>query len=172
MAQFIYKRLFYGILVMWGVVTIVFFLFNVLPGDPARMMLGQHANKEQIDAINKDIGRDKPVFIQYLLYLSDISPVSIHETKNTESAFYLDNRKYTSVVKLFSVSSTKDFILKTPYLRRSYITRRPVSDILADTLPETAALAFASMLIASIIGILLGILSAVKKGTWVDNGSL
>ena len=49
---------------MWGVVTIVFFLFNVLPGDPARMMLGQNAPKEQIDAINKDIGRDKPALVQ------------------------------------------------------------------------------------------------------------
>lgn len=157
---------------MWGVVTIVFFLFNVLPGDPARVMVGQSATKEQIDAIHKDIGSDKPVMIQYFLYLNDISPFSIYETKNTESSFYLDERKYAPVVKLFPVSSSKQFILKVPYLRRSYITRRPVSDILADTLPETAVLAFAAMLFASIIGILLGIFAAVKKGTWLDSGSL
>jgi len=172
MGRFIYQRLLYGILVMWGVVTVVFFLFNVLPGDPARMMLGQNASKEQIDAITKDIGRDKPVFVQYLLYLNDISPLSIHETKNTESAFYLSEKKYKSVLKLFPVSSTKKLVLKMPYLRRSYITRRPVSDILADTLPETAVLAFASMLFASVIGILLGVLAAVRKGTWLDSGSL
>lgn len=162
----------YGFLVMWGVITIVFFLFNILPGDPARMMLGQNATKEQIDAINKDIGRDKPIFVQYLLYLNDISPFSIHETKNTESSFYLNKRKYPSATKLFPVSATKEFVIKVPYLRRSYISRRPVSDILADTLPETAVLAFAAMLIASVIGILLGILSAIKKGTWLDTGSL
>lgn len=157
---------------MWGVVTIVFFLFNVLPGDPARVMVGQSATKEQIDAIHKDIGSDKPVMIQYLLYLNDISPFSIYETKNTASSFYLDERKYAPVVKLFPVFSSKQFILKIPYLRRSYITRRPVSDILVDTLPETAVLAFAAMLIASVIGVLLGILAAVKKGTWLDTGSL
>ncbi|MBI3500805.1 MAG: ABC transporter permease [Bacteroidetes bacterium] len=172
MGRFIFKRLFYGFLVMWGVITIVFFLFNILPGDPARMMLGQNATKEQIEAINKDIGRDKPVLVQYLLYLNDISPFSVHETKNTESSFYLNPKKYSSVIKLFQVSSSKEFVLKMPYLRRSYISRRPVSDILADTLPETAVLAFAAMLFASIIGILLGILSAVKKGTWLDTGSL
>ena len=172
MARFILKRLFYGFLVMWGVVSIVFFLFTILPGDPASMMLGQHASKDQIDAINKDIGRDKPVFIQYFLYLNDISPISVHETQNTTSAFYLDNKKYTSVIKLFPVSSSKEVVLKPPYMRRSYITRRPVSDILADTLPETAVLAFAAMLFASIAGILLGILAAVKKGTWLDSGSL
>jgi len=172
MGKFIFKRLFYGFLVMWGVVTVVFFLFNILPGDPARMMLGQNASKEQIDAINKDIGRDKPALVQYMLYLNDISPLSIHETKNTESSFYLSDKKYTSVVKLFPVSSGKQIVLKTPYMRRSYITRRPVAEILADTLPETAVLAVAAMLIASIMGILLGILSAVKKGTWLDSGSL
>lgn len=172
MARFIFKRLFYGFLVMWGVITVVFFLFSILPGDPARMMLGQNANKEQVDAINKDIGRDKPIFVQYFLYVNDISIFSIHEIKNTESSFYLNPRKYTSVVKLFPVSSTKEFVMKVPYLRRSYITRRQVSDILADTLPETAVLAFAAMLFASFVGILLGVLAAVRKGTWLDTGSL
>ncbi|MBI4931652.1 MAG: ABC transporter permease [Bacteroidetes bacterium] len=172
MGRFITKRLFYGFLVMWGVISVVFFLFNILPGDPARVMVGQSATKEQIDAIHRDIGSDKPVLVQYLLYLNDISPLSIHETKNTESSFFLNEKKYTSVIKLFPVSSSKVFVLKTPYLRRSYISRRPVSDILADTLPETAVLAFAAMLIASVIGILLGILAAVRKGTWLDTGSL
>ena len=172
MGRFIFKRLFYGFLVMWGVVTIVFFLFNILPGDPARMMLGQNATKEQIDAINKDIGRDKPVLVQYLLYLNDISPISVHDVKNSGSSFFLDPKKYTSATKLFPVSSSKELVLKVPYLRRSYISRRPVADILSDTLPETAVLAFAAMLFASIVGILLGILSAVKKGTWLDSGSL
>ncbi|HEY4797958.1 MAG TPA: ABC transporter permease, partial [Bacteroidia bacterium] len=96
MGRFIFTKLFYGFLVMWGVVTIVFLLFSILPGDPARMMLGQNATKEQIDAINKDIGRDKPVYEQYLLYLNDISPVSIHDLKNSNSVFFLNPKKYTS----------------------------------------------------------------------------
>jgi peptide/nickel transport system permease protein len=170
--RFIYKRVFYGLLVMWGVITVVFFLFNILPGDPARMMLGQNASKEQVDAINKDIGRDKPMLVQYLLYLNDLSPLSFHELKNTESSFYLNLGKYISVTKLFNVSTSVTCVLKMPYMRRSYISRRPVAEILADTLPETAILAFAAMLIASVIGILLGVLAAVKKGTWLDSGSL
>lgn len=172
MSRYIFTKILYSLLVLWGVVTIVFFLFNVLPGDPARMMLGQNATKEQIEAITKDIGRDKPVLVQYLLYLNDISPFSIHEIRNTESSFYLNPKKYTSAVKLFFISSSKALVMKVPYLRRSYITRRPVSDILADTLPETTVLAFTSITFASIIGILLGMLSAVRKGTWLDTGSL
>ena len=52
MIQFIIKRLFYGFLVLLGVITIVFLLFNVLPGDPARMMLGQRADITSVAAIN------------------------------------------------------------------------------------------------------------------------
>ena len=48
--------MFYGFLVLLGVITVVFLLFNVLPGDPARMMLGQRADQTSIDAINKDFG--------------------------------------------------------------------------------------------------------------------
>lgn len=47
MLRYIGKRLMYGFLVILGVVTLVFFLFNILPGDPARMMLGQRADEER-----------------------------------------------------------------------------------------------------------------------------
>ena len=48
MLAFVIKRLSYGFLVMWGVVTVVFLLFIVLPGDPARMMLDQREDAEQL----------------------------------------------------------------------------------------------------------------------------
>ncbi len=54
MLQFILKKFFYGFLVLLGVIVVVFLLFNVLPGDPARLMLGQRADKASIEAINKD----------------------------------------------------------------------------------------------------------------------
>ncbi len=66
-------RLMYGILVLFGVVTLIFFLFNVLPGDPARMMLGQRADITSVDAINRDLGRDKPLIVQYFSFLNDVS---------------------------------------------------------------------------------------------------
>ena len=58
-------------LTLFGVTTIIFFLFNVLPGDPAQMMLGQNENSEQLTVLKKKYGFDKPVFIQYLYYLND-----------------------------------------------------------------------------------------------------
>ena len=72
MLRFIIKRLWYGLLVLLGVVTVVFILFNILPGDPARMMLGQRADIASVEAINKDLGRDKALHIQYFNFLKSV----------------------------------------------------------------------------------------------------
>jgi peptide/nickel transport system permease protein len=170
--KFIIKRLFYGFLVLLGVITVVFLLFNVLPGDPARMMLGQRADQASIDAINKDLGRDKPITTQFLMYLNDLSVISVHDPNDKDHYLYLNPDKYSSYQKLFPISSTKTIVLKYPYLRRSYITKRKVSDIIIETLPETTVLAFSSIAFGSFFGILLGIFSALKKNSWFDKSAL
>jgi peptide/nickel transport system permease protein len=90
----IFGRILYGILVLLGVVTLIFFLFNVLPGDPARMMLGQRADMSSLEGIRKELGLDKPLYLQYIRYINDLSPVSIHQSANRNSYFYLDPGKY------------------------------------------------------------------------------
>ena len=167
MGKFILRKIVYGLVVLLGVITTIFFLFNVLPGDPASVMLGQRANKAAIDAIHKDLGTDKPVAEQYLNYLNDLSPVSLHNYANNESLSYLNPNKY-DWTPLFILGKNKVVVLKFPYLRKSYITKRDVSDIIRETLPETAVLAFTAIVIASLIGILLGIVTAVKKNTFLD----
>jgi peptide/nickel transport system permease protein len=170
MLQYIVKRLFYGLLVMLGVIIIVFLLFNVLPGDPARMMLGQRADIASVEAINKDLGRDKPLFTQFFNYLNDLSFISVHNKKNTESYWYLDSSKY-SFVKLIQINDIA-FVLKKPYLRRSYQSKRMVTEIISEAFPKTALLATVSMLIALIIGLIIGIFSALKKDGIFDKISL
>jgi len=165
--RFITKRFLYGVLVMLGVITVIFLLFNVLPGDPARMMLGQHADSLSIAAINKDLGRDKPLTTQYFMYLNDLSPISWHDTKTTTSAIYLDSSKYGHPWKV-NLGSHHALVFKAPYLRRSYQTKRKVTELILETLPETFVLAFASILIASILGIGLGIIAAIRKNSWFD----
>jgi peptide/nickel transport system permease protein len=171
MLPFILKRLFYGFLVLLGVIVIVFLLFNVLPADPARMMLGQRADISSIEAINRDLGRDKPLHTQFFNYLNDLSPISIHNGKDPESYWYLDEEKYPSALKLFSVSSGKAVVLKPPYLRRSYQSKRPVAEILYEAFPKTALLAFVSMFFAAFFGITIGVICAVKKDSWFDKSA-
>src|ERR1700759_4452639 len=75
--QFI-SRIFYGSLVMLGVIVIVFFLFQGF-GDPARLILGQRADAGTLNNIRKDLYLDQPKWKQFLYYLNDVSPVSIYK---------------------------------------------------------------------------------------------
>ena len=171
MLRYTIKRLLYGILVLLGVVTLVFFLFNILPGDPARMMLGQRADEESIRIINRDLGRDKPIALQYLNYLNDLLPISVHNNENVDDYFYLDSEKYAPYTTLLKVGSTS-VVAKAPYLRRSYQSKRKVSEIISSAFPQTALLAVVSLTFALILGVLLGIVSALHKDSWIDRLTL
>ncbi|MBR3784588.1 MAG: ABC transporter permease [Bacteroidales bacterium] len=171
MGRYILKRLLYGFLVLLGVVTLVFFLFNILPGDPARMMLGQRADQESIDIINRDLGRDKPVGLQYLNYLNDLVPISVHNNSDSTSYFYLSAEKYAPYATLLHLGSAS-VVLKAPYLRRSYQSQRRVSEIIGTAFPQTALLAVVAMLFALVVGVSLGVVSALHKDTWVDRLTL
>lgn len=147
-------------------ITVIFFLFNVLPGDPAKMMLGQNESADQIAAIKKKYGFDQPLSTQYLYYLNDLSPISFHQT-NSNNYTSLETNKY-SALTLFTIANTA-VVLKIPYLRESFAkSGKPVSQIISETLPNTAILAVASICIALLIGVVLGIFSALYKDTWID----
>ena len=147
-------------------ITVIFFLFNVLPGDPAKMMLGQNESAEQIATIKKKFGFDQPLTTQYGYYLNDLSPISFHNT-NTDNYTSLSTNKY-SAFELFTVANTT-IVLKKPYLRESFAkSGKPVGQIIAETLPNTAVLAVASICIALLIGVVLGIFSALYKDSWID----
>lgn len=161
MISYILRKLFYGFAVMLGVVIVVFFLFNILPADPARMTQGQRADVQSLEAVRKEFGLDKPISVQFAYYLNDLSPVGFH--LNTEE----EQQKY-GYIKLFSISKNNVLALKWPYLRRSYQTRKDVADTLLAVLPNTLILAATAMIFASFIGIFLGVLAAVHQNTWID----
>lgn len=171
MLKYTIKRLLYGLLVLLGVVTLVFFLFNILPGDPARMMLGQRADAESIAIINRDLGRDKPVGTQYLNYLNDLLPISLHNNADPDHFFYLNPDKYAPSTTLLKIGNTS-VVLKAPYLRRSYQSKRKVSEIIATAFPQTALLAVVALGFALAVGLLLGVLSAIYKDSWIDRLTL
>lgn len=149
----------------------VFFLFNILPGDPARMLLGQRADITSVDAIKKDLGLDKPIAIQYFNFLNDISPLSFHNTSDKESYWYYDKTKYINSVQLIKISDVA-LVLKVPYLRKSYQSKRLVSKVILEAFPKTMLLAFTSILFAIIVGIILGIPAALFKDSLLDRSLL
>lgn len=170
MLRYIVKKIGYGLLLMFGVVTLVFFLFTVLPSDPARMIMGQRSDLDTEEAIRKEMGLDLPIGVQYLAYLNDVSPISWHKTRDTDSFFYLndDNYHYAKLIQM----KNSAVVFKTPYLRRSYQSKRPVSEIIAEAFPKTLLLAVVSIVFALIIGIVIGIFCALYKDTWFDKTAL
>lgn len=169
MLSYLIRRLFYGLTVLWGVVTLVFLIFNLKPGDPAQMLLGQRATPEAIEAVNKELGLDLSTSQRYFLYLNDLSPISFHRTE-ADSHFYFDKDKYSGSEIL--ATDSWSLALKNPYLRRSYRTKRMVSEIIAEAMPGTIILACGAILFALIIGLVIGVLSALWKDSLFDRASL
>ncbi|MGR7812199.1 ABC transporter permease [Lacinutrix undariae] len=166
MINYLINKVFYALLTLFGVVTVIFFLFNVLPGDPAQMMLGQNEDSNQLAIVKAKYGFDKPITTQYLYYLNDVLPLSFHST-NTKDYTYLQPHKYTAM-PLFTIGETVT-VLKYPYLRESFTKQgKKVTDVIGETLPNTFVLAVSAILIAITIGIILGIVSALYKDRWLD----
>lgn len=166
MGRYILQKIGYALLTLFGVVTVIFMLFAILPDDPAKMMLGQNQTAEQVAMVKKKYGLDKAIGTQYVYYLNDLSPISFHS--KTESDYtYLATHKYNAF-RLFDFGNVAT-VIKLPYLRVSFQkSGKNVSTVIAETLPNTFILALSSITIAMILGVLLGVLSVLFKDGWVD----
>jgi peptide/nickel transport system permease protein len=133
MFTYVIRKLLYSILILFGVITVTFALMYVIPGDPARLMLGQRADVASIEAVRKQLGLDDPIYIQYVRFIA--------------KAVQGD-------------------------LGRSYSSNREVLKTIIETFPATALLAFSALIISSIIGILIGLISSVKPYSLRDNFSM
>jgi peptide/nickel transport system permease protein len=92
-ARFIVRRILGAIPVLFGLSLILFFFLRLLPGDPAIAILGQHATPELIARIHESLGLDKPIIVQYFIYLGNLAHGDFGSS-------IIDNR---SVTELFAV---------------------------------------------------------------------
>ena len=164
--QYFLSKITQAFLALFGVASLVFFLFTVLPGDPAQMMLDQNEDSKQLEIVKVKFGFNLPLTTQYLYYLNDLSPISYHATDPSLFGHY-DPTVYGG----WTLFQTEEFllVLKAPYFRTSYQKRgKPISEILKETLPNTAILAFSSMFVAILLGVFLGIVATLFKDHWLD----
>lgn len=146
---------------MLGVVVVVFFVFQGF-GDPSRLVMGQRADAATQENIRKELSLDQPKWKQFLFYMNDVSPLSVHTKEDIEA----------KKLHGFFIGGKTKFGIKLPYLRRSYQTKKDVWSILMEALPGTLLLAIAAMIIATVAGIFLGVVAAVKKDTWMDTTAI
>jgi ABC-type dipeptide/oligopeptide/nickel transport system permease component len=127
--EIILRRLVTSLLVLVGVSIITFFLSRVIPTNAAALYIGPKARPEDIERVTKKLGLDKPLPVQYAIYMGDLLKGDLGD---------------------------------------SIGTKRPVLQELSSRLPATLELLFSGMLIATLVGIPLGVLSARWQGSPAD----
>jgi peptide/nickel transport system permease protein len=115
--------------VLLGVSIVVFFMVRAIPGDPAQLLLGQQATQEQVQQVRQNMGLDKPVIVQYGIFLADALRGDLGD---------------------------------------SIVTGRPVTTELLARFPATLELTSFAMLVAILVGVPVGVISAVKQYSWLD----
>lgn len=144
------NKLFYSILVLVCVCTFISSIIFMGEVDPTRLSFGQRGDEKTIAKQREKLGLDEHFTTQVYRYFVDLSPINIGKVKNFEEYTYLN---------LASVGDNS-LILKAPYLRRSYQSGRKVWNLIKEAFPVTLLLAITSFIIALVIGLLLGGISA------------
>ncbi|MDX0456965.1 ABC transporter permease subunit [Sinorhizobium medicae] len=129
MPSYVLTRLIAVVPVLFGLSIIVFLVMTLIPGDAATAILGSYATPENVERINRDLGLDKPLVQQYVIWMGNVLQ--------------------------------GDF-------GRSFALNRPVLDEVLERFQATLVLAGVSLVLCSLIGLLAGVISAVRQFGWVD----
>ncbi len=159
MGRLVLNKFMQALLILPGIVVLLFIVFSLL-GDPTRMLAGQRADTGTLESIRRDLGLDEPTHIQFALYLRALSPIDCLDAAAQASGDY----HFLRIIG----DATGSWVVKAPYLRRSYQTGQPVFSIFWDRFPATLILTAASLCIATLLGISLGIIAAVQRDTFID----
>lgn len=161
MSRYLIRKALSGMLVLLGVIVVLFLLFLFINVDPTKMTLGQRSDLASEQAVRERLGLDKPWYGRLGLYLGNLSPVWVHSAD-------AETKEELRYAPLFNVGGDKVVAAKWPYLGRSFQTNRRVSSVLFHSLGNTLILALAALIVALGIGLILGIIAAVKAHTWID----
>jgi ABC-type dipeptide/oligopeptide/nickel transport system permease component len=123
------RRLALGVLAVLSVTVLLFAIMQAMPGDPVRMIADPRMPAHHIEALRARWGLDRPLYVQYFVWLSNIA---------------------------------------TGDMGTSILTRRPVAELIGDRLPYTLALAGCALVLQYVVGITVGLLVAVRRGSWAD----
>lgn len=133
MYRYIVQRLLLAVPVLFGILFVTFAIARLIPGDPCRAVLGEHATDAICDAFIERHGLNQPIPVQFSVYMKEVL---------------------------------------TGDLGNSIRFNRPVTTLLVERLPLTVELSLSALLVASLVGIPLGIISAVRHNSAVDVGTM
>lgn len=150
LARYTTRRLLQAIPVLLGIVTITFFLTDAIPGDPVQIMLGPSPSAQQAAEIRAKFGLDQPLWVRYINYVGDVSPIWFETVSGS----------FPPVRLTFGVD-----------LGQSIYYGVPVTQKIAERLPVTLLLVLSSFAFAIATAIPLGVISAKRRNKTTDHVS-
>jgi peptide/nickel transport system permease protein len=144
-AGYLIRRVSLMVALLFLVTVATFVLFNLIPGDPARLYCGKSCTPTVIAAIREKMELDIPVVEQYTRYVSGI--------------FF---------GRTFSPDSPQPIECSAPCLGYSYDKHAQVLSLIAKAAPVTFYLAIGAFVIWLVVGVSMGIFAALKRGRWPD----
>ena len=153
MLAYLGRRLLWSLFTIWAVVTATFFIYNVLPEDPARVIAGPQARPADVARIRTQLGLDRPVHIRYGLYMSNLVSVGKPPADPKD-----DSAWTVGPVRID--------------LGVSYLKRKPVTKLLAKALPPTLLVGILALAIEVAIGAAAGVIAAMKRHGVLDYGTV
>ncbi|MET8264357.1 ABC transporter permease [Micromonospora arida] len=143
MARFLLKRLFSATLTLFAVSVLTFLMFFALPRDPVSSICSKNCNPERLERVRDDLGLNDPLISQYAGYMKGI-------------------------VTGRDLGSAQGGRCDAPCLGWSYVTNEAVSDTIARVLPVTLSIVIPAAILWLLLGVGLGMVSALRRGTWLD----
>ena len=145
MVGYLIRRLIGMVVLLFLLSVTVFFLFSLLPGDPARLTCGKACSPEIIESNRHRLGLDEPVLVQYQKFVTGIF-----------------------AGRTFSPDSPEPIVCEAPCLGYSFFRRETVGSLISRAAPVTFWLAIGAFLIWIAVGLFLGIIAALNRGKWLD----
>ncbi|MFG1842036.1 ABC transporter permease [Micromonospora sp. NPDC049175] len=143
MSRFLIKRLFSATLTLFAVSVLTFLMFFALPRDPVSSICSKNCNPERLERVRDDLGLNDPLISQYAGYMKGI-------------------------VTGRDLGSAQGGRCDAPCLGWSYVTNEAVSDTIARVLPVTLSIVIPAAILWLLLGVGLGMVSALRRGTWLD----
>ncbi len=115
MKYFLARRLLTLVPVVWGVVSLVFFIIHLTPGDPVEIMLGETASKADMESLRKELGLDKSILSQYLGFIGEVATGDLGRSLFTKKGVFESiMERYGATVELALTSMALALILAIP----------------------------------------------------------
>ncbi|MCX4470116.1 ABC transporter permease [Micromonospora sp. NBC_01655] len=143
MVRFLVKRLLSAVLTLFAVSVFSFLMFFALPRDPVTGMCPKNCNPERLERVRQELGLRDPLITQYAGYMKGI-------------------------VTGRDLGSAQGGRCDAPCLGWSYVTNEAVSDTIARVLPVTLSIVIPAAILWLLLGVGLGMVSALRRGTWLD----